>query len=371
MNKGKDFRNNAIYFCLIVFIFVYRIFIYKYLLKYNESITSSFSIILLSLAILMYGYRKPNNTMINKKAINLVLIGMLAYFVITYTVGLAVGFLANSYSLELTGIITNTFFVIITIIATEILRYVFIDYNKGNHKDLIFITIILILFEANLNIRYDSFGTFERTFRYISTTFLPIVMKNIMCSYITYKSNYKPCLVYRLVMDLYIYFLPIQPDMNYFWTSFSSLILPFTIFIILYNSKSETSKAKIKKSIWRIIDIPIIVVLCIFLLFAWGIGPFMIVGIETESMYPKIHIGDAVLIDKTIDRNILKEGDIIAYEKKDIIIVHRIFKKNGRTYITKGDNNNAVDAEFVDQDQIIGIVRIKIPFLAYPRILLK
>lgn len=371
MNEGKDFRNNIIYFCLIMFIFIYRLFIYKYLLKYNESITSSFSIVLLSLAILMYGYRKPNNTITTKKLFKLVLIGLMAYFLITYTIGLAVGFLANSYSLELSGIFSNTFFVIITIIAIETLRYVFIDYNKNNSKSLTIITVLLILFETNLSIRYDSFGTFERVFRFVSTTFLPIVMKNIMCSYISYKSSYKPCLLYRLVMDLYIYFVPIQPDLNYFWNSLSLLLLPFMIFIILYNSRNETSKAKIKKSIWRMIDIPIIVVLCIFLLFVWGIGPFMIVGIESESMYPNIHIGDAVLIDKTVDMSELKEGDIIAFEKKDIIIVHRVFKKNGRTYITKGDNNNAVDADFVDQDEIIGIVRVKIPFLAYPRLLFK
>ena len=97
------------------------------------------------------------------------------------------------------------------------------------------------------------------------------------------------------------------------------------------------------------------------------------IGIETGSMSPKIKIGDAVVIDKTADFTKLKEGDIVAYKSDSgIVIVHRIINVNSdNTYITKGDFNNSPDAKYVDPSQIVGKVRLKIPFIAYPKIIFK
>ena len=97
------------------------------------------------------------------------------------------------------------------------------------------------------------------------------------------------------------------------------------------------------------------------------------IGIETASMSPNYNIGDAVIINKYVDKENLKENDVIAYyDDNDRIIIHRIIKVNSdKTYITKGDYNNTSDSKYVNKDDIYGKVILRIPFIAYPSVKLK
>ena len=72
---------------------------------------------------------------------------------------------------------------------------------------------------------------------------------------------------------------------------------------------------------------------------------FQMFGIKSDSMYPTIKTGDAVLMKITKDDTDIEEDDIVAYKMdKDTIIVHRVKEKiNEEEYITKGDNNNTED----------------------------
>lgn len=78
--------------------------------------------------------------------------------------------------------------------------------------------------------------------------------------------------------------------------------------------------------------------------------------IVSESMLPSIEVGDCLIIKKTNFED-LKEGDIIAYEKKldkkAIVVVHRIIDINGNEIITKGDNNQKPDEPIV-KSQLVG-----------------
>ena len=91
-------------------------------------------------------------------------------------------------------------------------------------------------------------------------------------------------------------------------------------------------------------------------------------------MRPAINKGDAIILKKVNEKTKLQKGDIVAYTNEDNTrtIVHRIedvTQANGRTaYITKGDANNGVDSNVVSISQIKGIVKVKIPFIAYPTV---
>ena len=60
-------------------------------------------------------------------------------------------------------------------------------------------------------------------------------------------------------------------------------------------------------------------------------------------------------------------GDVIVYyaliNKKEEIISHRIVRMGGNVYLTKGDNNQAVDPTIVLPRLIIGKVILTIPYL--------
>ena len=90
-------------------------------------------------------------------------------------------------------------------------------------------------------------------------------------------------------------------------------------------------------------------------------------------MSPAIHKGDAVLISKH-KNNVLKKGEIIAYRSNGIVIIHRIVqvekKKNKYYYIVQGDANNTPDNELLPHKEVIGVVKLKIPVIGYPSVIL-
>ena len=89
-------------------------------------------------------------------------------------------------------------------------------------------------------------------------------------------------------------------------------------------------------------------------------------------MSPKINKGDAVILEKVTKKKELKKGDVVAYKKDKHLVVHRIVgteKQKGQTvYITRGDLNNSNDAKAVKKSQIKGVVKIRIPIIAWPTV---
>ena len=63
---------------------------------------------------------------------------------------------------------------------------------------------------------------------------------------------------------------------------------------------------------------------------------------------------------------------IVAFEQDGKIVTHRILaivEKDGIEYIvTKGDNNSRKDVQNKIKDDIIGIVRFRIPYIGYPSV---
>lgn len=88
--------------------------------------------------------------------------------------------------------------------------------------------------------------------------------------------------------------------------------------------------------------------------------------ITTNSMEPHIKEGD-VIITKTEKEEKLQVGDVITFQKKGILITHRITnieENQGRKiYTTKGDNNTVEDLEKVNYDEIKGKSILRIPQL--------
>ncbi|MCM1284970.1 MAG: signal peptidase I [Acetobacter sp.] len=100
----------------------------------------------------------------------------------------------------------------------------------------------------------------------------------------------------------------------------------------------------------------------------WGVTPLVVQsGSMSGTAADHIEVGDLVLIDK-VDTQDLKEGDIIAFKDKNIIVTHRIKSiekdENGKLlFTTKGDANNVEDANSVTADNVVGIYEQRIPKL--------
>ena len=99
-----------------------------------------------------------------------------------------------------------------------------------------------------------------------------------------------------------------------------------------------------------IFTIGIALLLIYFALRLLGIAE--IYKVETGSMENDIHAGDYILIYTKKDYKI---GEIVTYKKDGYHVTHRIIKKNGKKFITKGDANNIED-EAIGLKSIVGKV---------------
>ncbi len=86
--------------------------------------------------------------------------------------------------------------------------------------------------------------------------------------------------------------------------------------------------------------------------------------ITTNSMEPTINVGDIIIVGET-EKNKAKVDDIVTFEQAGKIITHRIVEikqtEQGEKYVTKGDNNEVKDIDEITDEQIIGILTLKIP----------
>lgn len=127
---------------------------------------------------------------------------------------------------------------------------------------------------------------------------------------------------------------------------------------------------KILSIICIIILLPVLFVNVVILINSWvhpneipsffGWKPFIVLSGSMES---EIYSGDIVVV-KEVDKENLKVNDVIAFKNDDIVVTHRIVEivnENGTTkYITKGDNNNTQDKDYVLPENVEGLYQFKV-----------
>ena len=102
---------------------------------------------------------------------------------------------------------------------------------------------------------------------------------------------------------------------------------------------------------------------CICIPSLFGYKPLIVL---TGSMEPTYKVG-SIIYYKKVSQNELKVGDAITFKLSDgSFVSHRIVDFIGDNYITKGDANNAHDANPVNYKNVVGKdAKISIPYLGY------
>ena len=75
------------------------------------------------------------------------------------------------------------------------------------------------------------------------------------------------------------------------------------------------------------------------------------INVSGNSMQPTLFNGDVVTVKQ---ENVYKDGDIIVFEYKNELIIHRLLSQNQYICLCKGDNSFKV--EDIDFSQILGRV---------------
>lgn len=375
MNKKKITISLLVSF--IVYICFYQFFLLNHLLKYVEFINAAYIIVITFFSIILLGFRKDTYTFLKKNIVMTITIALIIFFTISYGAGLIIGFLKNSYALNFFSILDNMLAPMIVIVGVELFRYTVICANRESKSFLVFVAIILALFEIFTNIRMVDFNGFASIFKLVTASVLPIFIKNMVLTYLTYEVGYRPALIYRIVMDLYIFIMPIIPNFGDYINSMIGICFPILLYIYSYKAIDgyhNGIQRDFSRATFHWTDVPVLVFILLFVCLLSGKFPYYMIGVGSGSMMPQINRGDAVIIHKVKDRKQLKVGDIIAYSHDTKTIIHRVVeieKQDGKVYYrTKGDANNSrdnVDIEFTD---IKGTVKMRIPYIAYPSVFL-
>lgn len=376
--KKFNKKTIVIYSLILVYILFSNIFGYKYYSTLMTSVINPlFYIITFIISILLSNadHNQRIKAKVNKYQTMFILI--ISYLIIYVLLGLFLGYVKSIYSHSFLGILKNIWDYIIPIIFIELIRNILVR-NSCNSK-IVFLIIALLFTLIDIDLfNIISLTNKAEIFKTTFSIILPAAIKNLSLTYISKTSGYTTNLIYLLPQKLTNIILPIFPDLDWYFISLLGILLPVFAFIIikLLDDKIESSKSKSRLKKEKPIRIIILITpLIIFCLFVAGIFKYKPTAIVSNSMNPIFDRGDVVIIEK-LDRKKsrnLKKYDIIEYKLKNIIVSHRIIhieKHNDGSisYITKGDNNNTADNEKVSSNQIIGIVKFRIPKVGYPSV---
>lgn len=337
--------------------------------------------VFLILTVLLKQFKKP--VLRNKIDGLLVVLGTTIILMgAFYMLGFKTGF-SNSYSSIFKNYISPIAWIKVFLIVglSELIRYVVVNIECRkkffNFSYQALMVIILFLVEMNIATKSYNFSSFNQLYEFFALIFVQSISKNLLLNYVTKRYGIKPCLCYRLIMDLHIYILPIVPKINVFIEGVILLVFPYVVYSLLKSLEDHNKLEPIRKTKKhnKISTIIFSVVFAVLVALVSREFEYAMIAIGSESMTGTVNKGDAIVYKKYHqDTDTLKEGDIIAYVKENVTIVHRIYRiynLDGETvYQTKGDYNENADNWVVKKGDITGMVKFRVLLIAWPSVYL-
>lgn len=367
----KGYLRLLIFELFLIIVFILSGFVSSILSGYIKVLSIIGMLILFKF---LFGFEKDRHRYWKSICIE-ISICLLTYFLLYYLLGILIGFVKTGNYWTLNNIITVIIPLILTIVLKEILRYMMLIKSEGSKLLLVITTVFFIIFDIAGQINESIFITPYAFFCFIAVTVIPIISTNVFCSYTSYKAGYRPSIFYLLIKNLYVYIIPIVPNPNEYLYSIIELVVPMIFMFRIYKFFLKDRDDEVLREYHKKRIVPLIiptVIVCVLVYFTSGYFYYHAIAIASGSMTPNINKGDVVVIEKNLDYNNLNIGQVIAYKKGNIVVVHRLIKKievDGKYYFyTKGDANDTEDNYEITEDMFIGIVNIKIPFIGYPTV---
>jgi len=361
---------------IIILALVLNVFVINII---NEYLISLIFTIFSGLIIFLLGYEKEKNPY-KKNLLLFITFYTFGYIIILYGIGLLTGFVLSPYNNNFINLIKNIVPLILVILTSEFLRYLFC--KKGNKRKLILIlsVILFVLVDISLALYFYDLSDKSEIMKLLTLVLLPSILKNITLTDFAYKYGFSQNILYRLIIELYSYIIPIIPDFSIYLEAITLLVLPVILRFFINNRFEQKEKKDIreKNKFQKIISILLIVLILIIVGLNSNLFRFWIAVVGSGSMEPTIEIGDLILVDKSYQKELskLKVDDILVFKENNKIYTHRIIdiEVNGEDYSisTKGDRKgNTIDDWIVENENVIGVVKLKIKYLGYPSLWIK
>ena len=330
-------------------------------------------------SLFLIGFEKERFNQ-KKRNIRIILVLTVSLLVIKYGLGLITGYLYSPYNRTFSGILGNVLPILYLLVISEYLRYSFV--TKGNKLNQVLTVIIFTLVYLNITTNLTNLTSLKTIVTLVTTDILVALFENIALTIISYKYGYSGSLSYTLIMNLYMYIVPIFPDLGEYLDAAIMIAFPIILYLfsnyILTDLFKEKIDIRIKNTSAKLIRLIIIIFIIILVSLNSGIFRYWICVVASGSMEPTIKVGDVIYIDKGYKKNIdkIKEDDVIVFKMNGNIYCHRVIKitvNNGKYFFTtKGDREGqSVDSWTVTDLELIGKVEFRIKYIGLPSIWLK
>lgn len=343
----------------------------------KNTILIALPFILIGTAVIRALLRKRSIHSYNKNQVLLIVIVFAVLFLsLYYLSGLEFGLVvSNKGRITLPSFVKNVLPITLTIIACEIIRETLTAQKMRMAIPLSY--AIGIAAELVCAGGVPDFHTSYQVADFFGLTLLPAFTANILYTYLSKRYGMFPNIAYRLIMTLYVYFIPATSDIPRAVHAFFLLILPIIIraFIAaLFEKKRRFALKKEGKLGIVAFGISVLLMLSFILLITCQFR-FGMVVIATDSMTGQINRGDAVVYEQYEHCEDIEVNDVIIFEENNRRVVHRVVAINTvngqRQYITKGDANEGIDSGFRTERDIIGKIRFKVLYIGYPSLWLR
>lgn len=367
----RGYKRLLIFNIFMFIILLLNSFLFDVLSRYKMII---FLIVVMFVFFKLFGFERDKRRYI-KDIILEVAIFLFTFFILYYLLGVVIGF-AETHYYSVYGMVTFVIPVFLYVVLRELFRYMMLCKAEGSKLVVVVTTIMFIFLDVTSFIPGIDYSSGVSIFKFIALLVLPAISTNVVLSYLTMKTGYKPVLFYALVIELYAFLLPIVPDPGEYITAVIRFTLPIILWYKVYSFFEKDRDPEIdreynKKHFVSLIGPAIIAVVLVY--FTSGYFHYYAVAVASGSMKTKINKGDVVVIEK-IDKKYdeLKKGQVIAFYQHEKIYVHRLVDigkdRNEYYFYTKGDANNFPDNFVVKEEDIIGIVNYRIPVIGKPTV---
>lgn len=338
-------------------------------------------IMLIYMFIVCWNLKKRGNSSIYIRQVT-ILMSMFAvvYLVIFYLLGLYFGFVKSKIIFSAWSIINYIIPLAIIIISTEVIRKRFLSHNckiiiksKKINLSLILTYILTVLIDLLIYTGIYDLTNLDDFLTALGFVLFASLSCNLLYNYISSRYGSKGIIIYRLITTLFVYIIPITPDVYLFFQSFLRMLYPYLIYLILEKlySKNDFTIAYNDKKKEVVGNTVLLVIITLFIMLISCQFKYGIIVIGSRSMTGTINKGDAVIFEQ-YDNQKIKLGQVIIFDYNGIQTVHRVIdikNVNGQLrYYTKGDANVEPDFGYITSNKIIGLVKLKIKYIGYPTI---
>ena len=340
----------------------------------SSRILAALLLIPLAAAILFF-IRKRCSFSINKKEV-LLLNSVVAvlYFVLKEMTGLYFDYYKNPYFIDLKIILEYILPLTVIIIATELIRSVLLAQKNMVIEIIAFLSCLIAEILSFYNL--SGITNFNSFMDLVGITLFPAITANIYYHYVSKRYGALPNIILRLIITLYIYFIPSLAQMPDSLTACIKLIFPIVLLALvsaLFEKEKKRAVRKAKKlgAVTTVLTVAFVLSLSMLISCQFRFGALVI---ATESMTGEINKGDMILYEK-YEGQPIEEGQVIVFIQNESKIVHRVVKIEkigGETrYYTKGDANENVDLGYRTASDIFGLTDVKLAYVGYPTLWLR